>query len=67
MGKAIYSPRFSGGLPVSTAGVTFTSEWYQEFDPDTAAPEEKPVSTTPAEPAPGPEPAPKPASNGSAT
>ena len=66
MGRAIYSPRFSGGQPVSTAGVTFTSEWYQEFDPESAAPDEKPVSTTPAEPA-GPEPAPKPVSGSSGT
>ncbi len=36
--KAIYSPRFSEGKPVSTAGVTFTSEWYQEYDPATSAP-----------------------------
>lgn len=31
--KAIYSPRFSDGKPVSTAGVTFTAEWYEEFVP----------------------------------
>ncbi len=36
--KAIYSPRFSEGKPVSTAGVTFTSEWYEEHDPETSAP-----------------------------
>ena len=29
VGKAIYSPRFVDGQPVSTAGVTFTSECYQ--------------------------------------
>ena len=34
--QAIYSPRFSEGKAVSTAGVTFTSEWYQEYDPETA-------------------------------
>ena len=38
MSKAIYSPRFSEGKPVSTAGVTFTSEWYQEYDPATGPP-----------------------------
>ncbi|HEU4517332.1 MAG TPA: tetratricopeptide repeat protein [Steroidobacteraceae bacterium] len=64
VGKAIYSPRFAAGQPVSTAGVTFTSEWYQEYDPDSSPPDAKPVSTTPAEPAPEPEPKPeeKPAS-----
>ena len=39
MSKAIYSPRFSEGKPVSTAGVTFTSEWYQEYDPATGPPQ----------------------------
>ena len=43
MSKAIYSPRFSEGKPVSTAGVTFTSEWYQEYDPAAGPP---PTSTT---------------------
>jgi tetratricopeptide (TPR) repeat protein len=38
MSKAIYSPRFSGGQAVSTAGVTFTSEWYEEHDAETPAP-----------------------------
>ena len=38
MSKAIYSPRFSEGKPVSTAGVTFTSEWYQEYDPESGPP-----------------------------
>ena len=38
MSKAIYSPRFSEGKPVSTAGVTFTSEWYQEHDPESDPP-----------------------------
>jgi tetratricopeptide (TPR) repeat protein len=36
--KSIYSPRFSEGKPVSTAGVTFTSEWYQEYDPESGPP-----------------------------
>ena len=51
--KAIYSPRFSEGKPVSTAGVTFTGQWYQEHDPAEtpepaaapAPPEAKPVET----------------------
>jgi hypothetical protein len=34
LSKAIYSPRFSEGKPVSTAGVTFTGEWYEEFVPE---------------------------------
>jgi tetratricopeptide (TPR) repeat protein len=34
LAKAIYSPRFSEGKPVATAGVTFTGEWYEEFVPD---------------------------------
>ena len=41
--KAIYSPRFAEGKAVSTAGVTFTGEWYQELDP-TATP--APATTT---------------------
>ncbi len=47
VGKAIYSPRFVDGKAVSTAGVTFTGEWYEEYDPDDAPPDSKPVSTTP--------------------
>ena len=43
MSKAIYSPRFSERKPVSTAGVTFTSEWYQEYDPESGPP---PTTTT---------------------
>ena len=31
--KAIYSPRFANSKAVSTSGVTFTGEWYQEIDP----------------------------------
>ncbi len=42
--KAIYSPRFAEGKPVSTAGVTFTSEWYQELDPN-AIPATTPTAT----------------------
>jgi tetratricopeptide (TPR) repeat protein len=62
MSKAIYSPRFSEGKPVSTAGVTFTSEWYQEYQPDAEQPSTaKPVSTTPAA-KPAPETKPEPAS-----
>jgi tetratricopeptide (TPR) repeat protein len=37
--RAIYSPRFERGQPVATPGVTFTSEWYEEYDPaDAPAP-----------------------------
>jgi tetratricopeptide (TPR) repeat protein len=63
VGRAIYSPRFVDGQPVSTAGVTFTSEWYQEYDPETAPQNATPISTTP-EAAPVEEPVPekKPAS-----
>jgi tetratricopeptide (TPR) repeat protein len=51
--KSIYSPRFSEGKPVSTAGVTFTGQWYQEHDPEKtppeapapAAPDAQPVKT----------------------
>jgi len=53
--KAIYSPRFADGKPVSTAGVTFTGEWYEEF-----AGEEPPAA--PAEATPAPPPAAEPAS-----
>jgi tetratricopeptide (TPR) repeat protein len=66
--KAVYSPRFSEGKAVSTAGVTFTSEWYEEQEagapPATstgqpAAPA-TPSTTSPAQPAEtGAEPAPK--------
>jgi hypothetical protein len=65
MSKAIYSPRFSQGQPVSTAGVTFTSEWYQESNPDAEQPSTaKPVSTTPPAAQPAPENKPEPASTG---
>jgi tetratricopeptide (TPR) repeat protein len=36
--KAIYSPRFTDGKAVSTAGVTFTAEWYVEHIPEQGAP-----------------------------
>ena len=36
--KAIYSPRFAERKPVSTAGVMFTGEWYQELDPTKTPP-----------------------------
>lgn len=63
MGRAIYSPRFVDGEPESTAGVTFTSEWYQEYDPETAPPNATPISTTPeATPAEEPVPEKKPTS-----
>jgi tetratricopeptide (TPR) repeat protein len=58
VGKAIYSPRFVDGQPVSTAGVTFTSEWYQEYDPETAPQNATPISTTP-ETTPAEEPVPE--------
>jgi tetratricopeptide (TPR) repeat protein len=29
--QAIYSPRFADGAPVSTAGVTFTGEWREQY------------------------------------
>ena len=55
LAKAVYSPRYSDGKPVSTAGVTFTSEWYEERDPAKAVPPTAtPVSTQPAEPASAP-------------
>jgi tetratricopeptide (TPR) repeat protein len=61
VGRAIYSPRFSEGRAVSTAGVTFTSEWYQEYDPEKSPPDATPISTTPAAvPAAEAEPAPVP-------
>jgi tetratricopeptide (TPR) repeat protein len=56
--RAIYSPRFSEGRAVSTAGVTFTGEWYQQYDPESAPPDAAPNSTAPAETSPGPEPEP---------
>jgi hypothetical protein len=49
LSKAIYSPRFSEGRAVSTAGVTFTSEWY--VDAESAPPDTTPASTS-AEPQP---------------
>ncbi|HEU5468443.1 MAG TPA: tetratricopeptide repeat protein [Steroidobacteraceae bacterium] len=63
LSKAIYSPRFSGGQAVSTAGVTFTSEWYVESDPESASPDATPVSTRPEAPADEPEPERQPASS----
>ena len=35
--KAIYSPRFADSTAVTTAGVTFTGEWYVELDPNEKA------------------------------
>jgi tetratricopeptide (TPR) repeat protein len=51
--KAIYSPRFAEGKPVSTAGVTFTGEWYEEYtgeDPPQAPAEATPEPPPAAEP-----------------
>ena len=62
VGKAIYSPRFAEGQAVSTAGVSFTSEWYQEYDPEKAPADAQPISTTPPEPAAAPPPDAKPPS-----
>jgi tetratricopeptide (TPR) repeat protein len=50
--KSIYSPRFAEGSPVSTAGVTFTGQWYEEHNPE-KTPAEKPVEAGTA-PAPAP-------------
>jgi tetratricopeptide (TPR) repeat protein len=48
--KAIYSPRFAAGKPVTTAGVTFTGEWYEEVSgeepPPAPAPAPAPIETT---------------------
>jgi hypothetical protein len=46
MEKAVYSPRFSDGQAVSTAGVTFTGEWYEELEP--AEPAATPASSATA-------------------
>jgi len=46
--KAIYSPRFAEGKPVSTAGVTFTGEWYEEITGED--PPQAPADVTPAPP-----------------
>jgi hypothetical protein len=62
MSKAIYSPRFSEGKPVSTAGVTFTSEWYQEYDTE-SAPADSESSATESEEVPKPSES-RPASSG---
>jgi len=47
--RAIYSPRFAEGKAVSTAGVTFTGEWY-DSSPD-AAPQAPAPSEAAAKPA----------------
>jgi tetratricopeptide (TPR) repeat protein len=49
LAKAIYSPRFAEGQPVATAGVTFTSEWYEEFVPAPDSPPARPASAPPAD------------------
>jgi tetratricopeptide (TPR) repeat protein len=53
--KSIYSPRFSDGKAVSTAGVTFTGEWYDEFAG--AEPPPAPANAPPAPPPAAAEPA----------
>jgi hypothetical protein len=52
--KAIYSPRFADGKAVSTAGVTFTGEWYVLYagedpppEPAKATTEQPPVTAEP--------------------
>ena len=42
--RAIYSPRFVDGKPVSTQGVRYTADWYEAHDPK-SAPVPVPVST----------------------
>jgi tetratricopeptide (TPR) repeat protein len=42
--RAIYSPRFVDGKPVSTQGVSFTADWYEEHDPEKVAPAPVPVA-----------------------
>jgi tetratricopeptide (TPR) repeat protein len=49
--KAIYSPRFAEGKPVSTSGVTFTGEWYEELNPKEPAPTPTPPPQQAQEPA----------------
>ncbi|MGH8250871.1 MAG: tetratricopeptide repeat protein [Steroidobacteraceae bacterium] len=34
LSRAIYSPRFVGGKAVATEAVNFTSDWYEEQEPD---------------------------------
>lgn len=48
--KSIYSPRFSEGKPVSTAGVTFTGQWYEEHDPEKTPPAAPAPATPDAQP-----------------
>jgi hypothetical protein len=60
--RAVYSPRFDAGRPVSTAGVTFTSEWYQEYDTE-SAPADSESSATESEEVPKPSES-RPASSG---
>ena len=51
MSRAIYSPRFSNGKAISTEGVTFTGEWYEEHNPSTSP---APAATPPGTEAPAP-------------
>lgn len=45
--RAIYSPRFVDGKAMKTDGVTFTADWYEEYEPEPAAtPATTPVSTS---------------------
>ena len=54
--RAIYSPRFSEGKAVATAGVTFTGEWY-DSSPDAVAPPAPDPAEATAKPATAVEPA----------
>jgi tetratricopeptide (TPR) repeat protein len=54
LSKAIYSPRFSEGQAVATAGVTFTGEWYEQATPESPPPAtDKATAEQPAEANPG--------------
>jgi tetratricopeptide (TPR) repeat protein len=46
LSRAIYSPRFVDGKAVATEGVNFTSDWYEEHQPDEAP--AAPATTTTA-------------------
>ncbi|HVQ26436.1 MAG TPA: hypothetical protein VMV01_14720 [Planctomycetota bacterium] len=58
--RAIYSPRFSEGKAVATAGVTFTGEWF-DSSPDSVAPPAPDPAEATAKPVPPVESAAEPA------